>query len=88
VLPAVFVGDQGRQSKFEGVWLKKWGAVDPTTQKLAGRQIEEVVIRQGFAGPSMNGLSTELMLGYKWWVAVESWVDVPLKLSEKLSNSI
>jgi len=76
------------QSKFEGVRLKTWGAVDPTTQMLVGKRIKEVVIRRGFAGLNMNEFSTELMLGYKWLVVAESWVDVLLTLSEKLSNSI
>jgi len=76
------------QSKFEDVRLKTWGGVDPTTQMLAGKRIEEVVIRQGFAGLNVNEFSTELMLGYKWLVVAESWVDAPSKLSEKPSNSI
>jgi hypothetical protein len=88
VLPSVFVGAQVTQSKFEGVRLKTWGAVDPTMQMLAEKWIEEVVIRREFAGLNMNEFSTELMLGYKWLVGAESWVDVLLMLSEKLSNSI
>lgn len=75
------------QSKFEDVRRKKVGVVDQTTQMLVGRWIE-VALQLEFAEVNTNELSRILMQGYKWLVVVDRWVDDPLELSKKQSNSI
>jgi hypothetical protein len=75
------------QSKFEDVRRKKEGVVDPTTQMLVGRWTK-VALQLEFAEANKNELSRTLMQGYKWLVVVGRWVDGPLELSKKQSNSI
>lgn len=74
-------------SKFEDVWQKKPGAVDPMMQ-IPGERGIEVGYRPVSEGLNRNEPSRILMQGYKWLVVVRRWVDGLLELAKTLSDSI